>query len=155
MCACTICPSERFNFSNMLLWSREGPQLTRSLCRQSVPHMSSRGITLTGCEEVESKRANVFRCLILMLSGPVKLLFLLFLIASWICDLVSCIYVVLSLLMLYEGSYFNRMGCWCVWCLLEWFIVWCVLTKACMYYALCLLECGVCLLVELCWWEYC
>ena len=40
------------------------------------------------CEEVESKRAKVFRCLMLMLSGPVELLFLLFLIASLIGDLV-------------------------------------------------------------------
>ena len=35
----------------------------------------------------------------LMLSDPVELLFLLFLIASWTCALVSCMYVVLSLLM--------------------------------------------------------
>ena len=35
----------------------------------------------------------------LILSGPVELLILLLLIAYWTCDLVSCIYVVLSLLL--------------------------------------------------------
>ena len=48
------------------------------------------------CEEVESK---MFRCVMLMLSGPVELLFFLFLIASWTCALVSCIYAVLRLLL--------------------------------------------------------
>ena len=46
------------------------------------------------------------RCLMLMLSGPVELLFLLFLIVSWTCALVSCMYVVLSLLMFLSTTLF-------------------------------------------------
>ena len=37
------------------------------------------------------------RCFMLMLSGPVKLLFLLLLIAAWTCSVVMCIYVGCSL----------------------------------------------------------
>ena len=41
-----------------------------------------------------------------ILSGPVELLFLLFLIASWTCDFMSCIYVMLSLLMFLSSTLF-------------------------------------------------
>ena len=48
----------------------------------------------------------------LILSGPVELLILLFLIASWTCDLVSSIYVVLSLLMFCSVDYSVFFACY-------------------------------------------
>lgn len=47
-----------------------------------------------------------FRCLILILSCPVELLFLLFVIASWTCVLVSIIGVVWSLCMFLSVALF-------------------------------------------------
>ena len=64
-------------------------------------------VSVQSCVKKLSPRGpRCFRCLMLVLSGPVELLFLLFLIASWTCDLVSCIYVVLSLLMFLSTTLF-------------------------------------------------
>ena len=62
-----------------------------------------------------------FRCLILMLSGHVELLFLLFLIASWTCSLMSCIYVVLSLLMFLSTTLFVLLDV-CLWVLVHFLL---------------------------------
>ena len=68
-----------------------------------------------------------------MLSGRVELLFLLFLIASWTCELVSCMYVVLSLLvvclMVFVNYLLNAFAiCLCVMAvlLLKEIVVLCV-----------------------------
>ena len=61
------------------------------------------------CEECESKRAYVFRCLIFNLSGPCELIFLLCFIASWTCEVVSvmlcpcmlCVALLMCLFVLY------------------------------------------------------
>lgn len=64
-------------------------------------------VSVYSCVRKLSPRGpRCFRCLILILSGPVELLFLLFLIASWICDVVSCMYVVFSLLMFLSTTLF-------------------------------------------------
>ena len=78
------------------------------------------------------------RCIILMLSGLVELLFFLFLIASWTCDLVflffQCMYVVLSLLMFLSTTLFVLL----VVCLMVLFV-------ECVCY---LLMCGGCFVAE-------
>ena len=75
----------------------------------------------------------------LILSGPVELLILLFLIASWTCNLVSCIYVVLSLLMPYVSVDYSVCFACCV------FDGVCELFVECVCY---LFVCGDCFVVE-------